>query len=180
LYSSSCDILYKSPYFIVSRCEAVDIVNFVATLGIALGLAGGLAGSSIGTARAASAGLTVLAEEPGYFKQVLILSALPMTQTFYGLIFTMLGLTSVLPSVRELTALKGWAFLGIGIAVFCAEFASAWMQGVVCMSGIIEVPKTKGGIWVHTMILASYVELFGILGLVFGYLLLTMVAGLPV
>jgi len=158
----------------------VDPVNFVATLGIALGLVGGLAGSSIGTARAASAGLAVLAEEPGYFKQVIILSALPMTQTFYGLIFTLLGLTSVLPSVSGITAFKSGAFLGIGIAVGCAEFVSAWMQGTVCVSGIIEVPKTKGGIWVHTMILASYVELFGILGLVFGYLLLAMVAGLPV
>lgn len=155
-------------------------INFVATLGLALGVAGGLAGSSIGTARAASAGLTVLAEEPGYFRQVIILAALPMTQTFYGLIFSMLGLTGVLPAVAELTPLKGWAFLGIGIAVFCAEFASAWMQGEVCMSGIVEVPKTKGAIWVHTMILASYVELFGILGLVFGYLLISMVAGLPI
>ncbi len=154
--------------------------NFVATLGLALGLAGGLAGSSIGTARAASAGLAVLAEDPGYFRQVIILSALPMTQTFYGLIFTLLGLTSVLPSIHNLTDIKGWAFLGIGIAVFCAEFASAWMQGEVCMAGIVEVPRTKGAIWVHTMILASYVELFGILGLVFGYLLLTMVAGLPI
>jgi len=158
----------------------VDLVNFVATLGIALGLAGGLAGSSIGTARAASAGLTILAEEPGYFKQVMILSALPMTQTFYGLIFAILGYTSVIPSVHNLTPLKAWAFLGIGIAVFCAEFASAWMQGVVCMSGIIEVPKTKGSIWIHTLILASYVELFGILGMVFGYLLLSIVASLPV
>ncbi len=158
----------------------MDLVNFVATLGIALGLAGGLAGSSIGTARAASAGLTILAEEPGYFKQVMILSALPMTQTFYGLIFAILGYTGVIPSVHNLTSLKAWAFLGIGIAVFCAEFASAWMQGVVCMSGIIEVPKTKGSIWIHTLILASYVELFGILGMVFGYLLLSIVASLPV
>ncbi|OYT49695.1 MAG: ATPase [Desulfurococcales archaeon ex4484_204] len=155
-------------------------VNFVATLGLALGLAGGLAGSSIGTARAASAGLAVLAEEPGYFRQVIILAALPMTQTFYGLIFTLLGITAVLPSIPTLTDIKGWAFLGIGIAVFLAEFVSAWMQGVVCMSGIIEIPKTKGGIWVHTMILASYVELFGILGLVFGYLMLTLVAGLTI
>ena len=103
-----------------------------------------------------------------------------MTQTFYGLIFTLLGITAVLPSIPTLTDIKGWAFLGIGIAVFLAEFVSAWMQGVVCMSGIIEIPKTKGGIWVHTMILASYVELFGILGLVFGYLMLTLVAGLTI
>jgi len=156
----------------------LEISTFVATFGIALGLAGGLAGSSIGTAKAASVGLSVLAEEPGFFRQVIILSALPMTQTFYGLIFTLLGLTTVMPTIT-LTPLKAWAFLGIGIAVFSAEFASAWMQGVVCMSGIAELPKTKGAVWIHTMILASYVELFGILGLVFGYLLLIITAGLP-
>ena len=157
----------------------MDVTSFVATLGLALGLAGGLAGSSIGTARAASAGLSVLAEEPGFFRQVLILSALPMTQTFYGLIFSILSFTIVLPTVT-LTDIKAWAFLGIGIAVFAAEFASAWMQGVVCMSGIIELPKTRGAVWIHTLILASYVELFGILGLVFGYILLIIVAGLPI
>ena len=165
--------------FNTSGVRVLDAATFVATLGLALGLAGGLAGSSVGTAKAASAGLSVLAEEPGFFRQVIILSALPMTQTFYGLIFTLLGLTTVLPSVT-LTDIKAWAFLGIGIAVFAAEFASAWMQGVVCMSGIIELPKTKGAVWVHTMILASYVELFGILGLVFGYLLLIMASGLPI
>jgi len=157
----------------------LDVTSFVATLGLALGLAGGLAGSSIGTARAASAGLSVLAEEPGFFRQVLILSALPMTQTFYGLIFSILGFTTVLPTVT-LTDIKAWAFLGIGIAVFAAELASAWMQGIVCMSGIIELPKTRGAVWIHTLILASYVELFGILGLVFGYILLIIVAGLPI
>ena len=152
----------------------------VATLGLALGLAGGLAGSSIGTAKAASAGLRVLAEEPAFFRQVIILAALPMTQTFYGFIFALLGTTAVLPTIKELTSLKVGAFLGVGIAVFCAEFASAWMQGEVCMSGILELPKTKGGIWVHTLILASYVELFGILGFVFGYLMLILIAGLPI
>ena len=157
----------------------MDVTSFVATLGLALGLAGGLAGSSIGTARAASAGLSVLAEEPGFFRQVLILSALPMTQTFYGLIFSILGFTTVLPTVM-LTDIKAWAFLGIGISVFAAELASAWMQGIVCMSGIIELPKTRGAVWIHTLILASYVELFGILGLVFGYILLIIVAGLPI
>ena len=157
----------------------MDVTSFVATLGLALGLAGGLAGSSIGTARAASAGLSVLAEEPGFFRQVLILSALPMTQTFYGLIFSILGFTTVLPTVM-LTDIKAWAFLGIGISVFAAELASAWMQGIVCMSGIIELPKTRGAVWIHTLILASYVELFGLLGLVFGYILLIIVAGLPI
>lgn len=75
----------------------------VASLGIALGVVGGVIGSSLGIGKAASAGLSVISEDPGSFKQVLILSSLPMTQTFYGFIFSLLGLTSVLPGITQNT-----------------------------------------------------------------------------
>jgi len=152
----------------------------VASLGIALGVVGGVIGSSVGIGKAASAGLSVISEDPGSFKQVLILSSLPMTQTFYGFIFSLLGLTSVLPGITELTWIKAGAFLGIGAFVMAAELFSAWYQGVICMAGIVELPKAGGRMLVPSLILAAYVEMLGILGMVLGYLLTTLVAGLPV
>ncbi len=150
----------------------------LASAGVSLGIIGGLIGSTIGIARAASAGLSVLSEDAAQFKWVLLLSSLPMTQTFYGFIFTLLGLTFI--PTAQVTLAKGVAIFVIGLGVMLAELYSAVYQGSVCMSGIVELPKTKGRISTSTMILASYIELFGILGMVFGYLLLVVVAGLSI
>jgi len=154
---------------------------WLASAGVALGIIGGLVGSSIGIAKAASAGLSVLAEDPTSFKWVLLLSSLPMTQTFYGFIFTLLGFTSVLPGLSStITWGKAAGIFVTGLGVMLAELYSAIYQGVVCMSGIVELPKTKGRVATPTMILASYIELFGILGMVLGYLIVIIVSGLPI
>lgn len=153
----------------------------VAGVGVVLAFIGGFVGSAIGILRAANAGLSVLAEDPGSFKWVMLLSSLPMTQTFYGFIYTLLGFTSVLPSVSEtLTMAKAAAIFTVSVAVMLAEMFSAVYQGSVCMSGILELVKTKGRIATSTMILASYEELFGILGMVLGYLIVTIIAALPI
>lgn len=157
----------------------MDPVNALAAFGATLGIAGGVLGSAAGVSRAAPAGLTVLAEEPEYFRYVLLLSTLPMTQTFYGFIFTFYTLIIILPSI-ELTLIKSLAIVGIGFMVFLAESTSAYFQGVVCMSGILELPKTKGRILTSALILAAYEELFGILGMVFGIILVILASGLPI
>ena len=48
------------------------------------------------------------------------------------------------------------------------------------MSGIMELPKTKGKITTSTMILAAYEEIFGILGMVFGIVMLSLIAPLSI
>lgn len=154
--------------------------SVIASLGVALGVAGGVAGSSIGIGKAASAGLSVISEDPGTFKLVLILSSLPMTQTFYGLIFALLSLMSIMPSIAEMTWAKAGAFLGVGLFVMAAELFSAWYQGVVCMSGIVELPRAGSRMLVPSLILAAYVEMLGILGMVLGYLLLLLVSASPI
>jgi len=145
----------------------------LATLGGALALIGGLVGSSIGIAKAASAGTATLSEDPGQFRNVILLSSLPMTQSFYGLIILILILTSVVPKLAD-TGGSGMAVLGIGLIGFMAELFSAIYQGVVCASGISLLPKTKGQIFTSTMMLAVFVELLGVLGLVFSIMALTM------
>jgi V/A-type H+-transporting ATPase subunit K len=144
----------------------------LAILGGAIGLAGGMAGSSIGVGIAASAGAGTLSEEPGQFRNVILLSSLPMTQTFYALIILILIITMVRPEVDILW--EGLAVLGTGIFVAAAEGFSAAYQGVICASGISLLPKTKGKLLTTTMILAVLVELWGILGIVFTVLTLSL------
>jgi V/A-type H+-transporting ATPase subunit K len=144
----------------------------LAILGGAIGLAGGMAGSAIGVGIAASAGAGTLAEEPGQFRNVILLSSLPMTQTFYGLIVLILIITTVLQNITSMG--NGLAVLGCGIFVAAAEGFSATYQGVICASGISLLPKTKGKLLTTTMILAVLVELWGILGIVFTVLTLSL------
>jgi len=139
----------------------------------ALALIGSLLGSTIGIAKAAAAGTATLAEDAGQFRNVLVLSSLPMTQSFYGLIILILFITAVVPKVTE-TGTGAFAVLGIGLIAAGAEFFSAVYQGMVCASGISMLPKTKGQIFMSSMMLAVFVELLGVLGMVFSIMALTM------
>jgi V/A-type H+-transporting ATPase subunit K len=141
----------------------------LAVVGGAIALAGGLAGSSIGIGIAGSAGAATLSEEPGQLRNVILLASLPMTQTFYGLITLILVLTTVLTKLGTMTdgGGMGLAVLGIGIITGAAEAFSGAYQGSVCASGISLLPKTKGRILTNAMMLAVFVELIGVFGLVF-------------
>ncbi|MEM1676039.1 MAG: ATPase [Desulfurococcaceae archaeon] len=147
-------------------------------LGGTLALLGGLLGSSLGLGKTGIAGSAALAEDPKQFRNVFLLAALPMTQTFYGLIvmiqFT-LFLNTVVSQGSDFQLNTGLAMLGLGLAASFAEAFSAWYQGLVCASGIAELPRTKGKITFNTMILAIYVELIGILGMVFSIMGLSII-----
>ncbi|MEE9520844.1 MAG: hypothetical protein V3V43_03940 [Dehalococcoidales bacterium] len=145
----------------------------LAILGGAIALAGGLAGSAIGIARAASDGVATLVEAPEQLRNVIVLASLPMTQTFYGLIILILIITSVVPQLPA-TGGGGFAVFACGIIVGFAEFWSGAYQGSVCASGISLLPKTKGRILTNSMMLAVFVELIGVLGLVFTIMALNM------
>jgi len=148
----------------------------LAVIGGAIALAGGLAGSSIGIGTAGSAGAATLSEEPGQLRNVILLASLPMTQTFYGLITLILILTTVIPSLAGMSngGGMGFAVLGIGVITGAAEAFSGAYQGSVCASGISLLPKTKGRILTNAMMLAVFVELIGVLGLVFAIMALAM------
>ncbi len=145
----------------------------LATLGGAVALIGGLIGSSIGIGIAGSAGVATLSEDSGQFRNVIVLASLPMTQTFYGLIILILIITTVVPNIPAEGG-AGFMVLGIGLIAAAAECFSAIYQGNVCASGISLLPKTKGRILTNAMMLAVFVELIGVLGLVFTIMSLTM------
>ena len=145
----------------------------LATIGGVLALVGGLIGSSIGIGIAGSAGTATLSEDPGQFRNVIILASLPMTQTFYGLIVLILVITAVVPNILA-DGGSGAMVLGAGLVAAGAECFSAIYQGNVCASGISMLPKTKGKILTNSIMLAVFVELLGVLGLVFTIMSLTM------
>ncbi len=137
-----------------------------ATLGGALALVGGMAGSATGMSIAAASGTATMSEDPGQFRNVVVLAALPVTQTFYALIVTIVVITSVIPKLPA-TGYQGIAVFGVCFISFFAELISAREQGIICASGISLLNKTKGQIFTSTLLLAAYVELEGVLGLVF-------------
>lgn len=145
----------------------------LAVLGGALALGGGLAGASVGIAKAASAGVAILSEDRSQLRNVIVLASLPMTQAFYGLIILIIIQTNVVDKIPESSGL-GFAVFGLGIMAAMAEFFSAAHQGAVCASGISLLPKTKGQILTNSMMLAVFVELLGVLGLVFSIMLLSL------
>ena len=150
------------------------IAQGLALAGGALALAGGVLGSSLGIGAAGSAGATTLAEDPKQLRNVLLLAALPMTQTFYGLI-VLINIIFYVSGHAELDIAKGLAVLTIGFMVGVAEAASAKKQGDICAAGIIELPRTRGKITFNAVILAVYVELIGILGMVFSFMALSLI-----
>ncbi|MEE9520843.1 MAG: hypothetical protein V3V43_03935 [Dehalococcoidales bacterium] len=145
----------------------------VATLGGGIALAGGVTGSAIGISTAASAGTAILSREPKQIRNVIILASIPMSQTFYGLIILILIITSVVP---QLPATGGSGFTVLACSVIAAlsfAFSGAW-KGRVCASGISFLPKTKGRILTNSLMLAVFVELISVLGLVFTIMAFTM------
>ncbi|MDD4985593.1 MAG: hypothetical protein PHQ43_07370 [Dehalococcoidales bacterium] len=145
----------------------------LAILGGALALGGGLAGASVGIGKAGSAGVAVLSEDRGQLRNVIMLVSLPMTQAFYGLIIMILITSNVVDKLPA-TGGGGFAVLGLGIMAGLAEYFSAAWQGAVCASGISLLPKTRGKILTHSMMLAVFVELLGVLGMVFPIMLMSM------
>jgi len=138
----------------------------LATIGGSLALIGGLAGSAIGIGLAATAGVATLSEDSGQLRNVVVLASLPMTQTFYGLIILIIILTVVIPNMPT-SGSAGLAVAAVGSMGGAAELFSAIFQGSVCASGIALLPKTRGQILTSSMMLAVFVELIGVLGLVF-------------
>ncbi|MBN2179045.1 MAG: ATPase [Deltaproteobacteria bacterium] len=152
----------------------MTVIQALATIGGAIALIGGLVGSAVGIAMAASAGLATLSEDSSQLRNVIVLASMPMTQSFYGLIILIIILTVVFPKVAAAGIGVGIGVLTIGIMAGFAEIFSAMYQGSVCASGIALLPKTKGRILTASMMLAVFVELIGVLGLVFTIMALSI------
>jgi len=147
---------------------------------ISPGLAEALAviGTTLGIRAAASVGLSVISDEPRMAGRVYALAFFPATQTLvYGFVY-MYMMYSSLANLQNISTSTAAALLAISVFVGLAQMMSAWMQGKVCADGIAQLVKTEGRIFGSAIVLAAYEEMFGILGMVFGYLMGSLALGL--
>ncbi len=122
------------------------------TLGVVLAVSGavvalGVAGisSAYGMKAAGVAGAAAVAEKKEYFKNALVLQALPQTQTIYAFItalLIMMGTGLLGGGVKEVSTMQGLAMLGAGLIVALTAM-SAIMQGLVASAGIVSCTKNK-------------------------------------
>ena len=124
-------------------------------------------GSSFGCLKTGNAGAAALAEDLGQFKNVLILAAAPVTQTFYAMIVLVTTFSVVMPKLATASMSVGWWVFAICILTGAAELHSAIFQGLVCVAGITFLPQTKGGVFTGSLLMAAYLELEGVSGMVF-------------
>ncbi|MDD5037711.1 MAG: hypothetical protein PHN78_00085 [Dehalococcoidales bacterium] len=140
--------------------------QLIATVGAVITEILAMFGSSLGALRGGQAGAATIAEDPKQFRSVIVLAAMPLTQTFYALIVLLIVLTSVVPKLPE-TGHQGWIVFAICLITAVAELHSAYFQGLVCTAAITMLPKSKGLVFTPGILMAAYLELGGIVGMVF-------------
>ncbi len=125
-------------------------------------------GSSKGVGIAGQAGAGILAEDQKKFGSVVVLEALPSTQTIYAFViaFMIIGKISPTMSVQD-----GFHFLTVGLPVGIVGLISGIYQGKVAAAGIQMVSKQPKAVG-QAITLALMVEMFAILSLVVSILML--------
>jgi V/A-type H+/Na+-transporting ATPase subunit K len=134
-------------------------------------------GSAIGVALAGQAAAGVMSEDPEKFGRLIPLIGLPGTQGFYGFLlgFLVMNKLNLLSnSIKMPTASQGIQILIICAVVSLVESISAVWQGKVSVAAIYIVAKKPEELG-KSLVLPIFVEIYAILGLVAGFLLLMVV-----
>ncbi|MFH0838696.1 MAG: V-type ATP synthase subunit K [Candidatus Omnitrophota bacterium] len=131
-------------------------------------------GSSIGVGLSAQAAGGVLTEDPDKLGKLIPLVGIPGTQGFYGLlvgfmVILKLKLLTASPIIPTLS--QGLQILSICTSVGMVELISAIHQGKVSVAGVGIVAKRPEEMG-KALILPAFVEIYAVLGLVAGFLLL--------
>jgi V/A-type H+-transporting ATPase subunit K len=134
-------------------------------------------GSAIGVALAGSAAGGVMSEDPEKFGRMIPLIGIPGTQGFYGFLvgFLVLNKLNLLTDAVKVPNLaQGLMIFSICLLVSVVESISAVWQGKVSVSSIYLVAKRpeQAG---RALVLPIFVEIYAILGLAAGFLLLLAV-----
>ena len=150
-------------------------MSFVGQLALALPLGLGAIGSALGIGAAARAAAGAWAKEARAGKPLnfsyIILTGMPLSQTIYGFILMLVGLSGPVAD-PEIVARAGGALVSIGIAGGLAQLFSAWMQGLIGASACRALSEGEGKGLVFMIIAMGIVETVGLFGFVF--LLLVM------
>lgn len=125
-------------------------------------------GSSRGCGIAGQAAAGVLSEDPRKFGSVVVLEALPSTQTIYAFVIAFMIVGKIDPSMALQDGLR---LLVAGLPVGIVGLVSAIYQGKVATAGIQMVSKQPKGTG-QAITLALMVEMFAILSLVVSILII--------
>jgi V/A-type H+-transporting ATPase subunit K len=153
----------------------VGLAFAIAGAAIVMAISG--TGSSIGVALAGQAAGGVLSEDPEKFGRMIPLIGIPGTQGFYGFLigFLVLNKLNLLAADIKIPSLyQGLQIFAICAVVSIVESVSAVWQGKVSVSSIYMVAKRpeEAG---KALVLPIFVEIYAILGLAAGFLLLQAV-----
>jgi V/A-type H+-transporting ATPase subunit K len=138
--------------------------------GVAYFLAG--IGSAIGIGIVGRVANGVLSEDPNKFGSLLVLTALPGTQGFYGFIVSFMIL--FIFANKAATATGGFQMFLAALPVAIAGCLSAIYQGMVCAAGAAMVAKQPAEAG-KAIVLGVFVETYAVLGLIASILLLTAI-----
>jgi V/A-type H+-transporting ATPase subunit K len=150
-------------------------MEFFGQLGLALPLGMGALGSALGIGAAGRAAAGAWAKEAKAGKALnfsyIILTGMPLSQTIYGFILMLVGLSGLVYQPDMLAENSG-ALLTIGLAGGLAELFSAWMQGLIGAAGCRALSEGEGKGLVFIIIAMGIVETVGLFGFVFLLLVL--------
>lgn len=145
-------------------------MEFFGQLGLALPLGMGALGSALGIGAAGRAAAGAWAKEAKAGKALnfsyIILTGMPLSQTIYGFILMLVGLSGLVYEPEVLAENSG-ALLTIGLAGGLAELFSAWMQGLIGAAGCRALSEGEGKGLVFIIIAMGIVETVGLFGFVF-------------
>ena len=151
-------------------------MEFAGQMSMGLVLIGATMGSALGIGAAAQAAAGAWAKEAKAGKPLnfsyIILTGMPLSQTIYGFILMLVGLSPLVTGENALTSIHPGTLLGIGIAGGIAELASAWIQGIIGAAGCRSISEGEGQGLVFIIISMGIVETVGLFGFVFLLLVL--------
>ncbi len=133
----------------------------LAYMGIAFMVVLSGVGSSIGITISGKAVVGAMKKDASQMGKYIGLSALPSSQGLYGFVGFYLAQSLISP---DMTALTAWAILGAGFILGVVALISAIRQAQVCAEGIAGVASGHD-VFVPTMVMAVFPELYAILGL---------------
>ena len=151
-------------------------IEFAGQLSIGLVLAGAAMGSALGIGAAGRAATGAWAKEAQADKPLnfsyIILIGMPLSQTIYGFILMLVGISPLVIGDNPVTAQHAGTLFGIGLAGGVAELFSAWMQGLIGAGAIRALSEGEGKGLVFMIIAMGIVETVGLFGFVFLLLVL--------
>ena len=146
------------------------LILMFAWVGVFAPMALGAIGSAIGCTRAGQAACGAMLETEGGYGKYIGVSAMPSSQTIYGIVIT-LTLSRVVSNPASAVGV-----FGIGLLAGLVQMLSAVYQGYCCASSI-NVSKDKPEVFGISLAPAAMAEGFAVFALVFALILIGMLPG---